>query len=114
MVMSRSPSSSGSRSVLAASPGSEERRQVVGAALRSGEEWPLEVQAQRLGAIGRGVGQPRADALGEAASAGSGADTAVGRKDVTPRRSSARAIPSRAARSPIASWPPQPWTWTST
>ena len=40
--------------------------------------------------------------------------TAVGRNDVTPRRSSARAMPSSAAASPIASWPPQPWTWTST
>jgi hypothetical protein len=43
-----------------------------------------------------------------------GAVTAVGRKDVTPRRSKARAMPSRPAASPIASWPPQPWTWTST
>ncbi len=33
---------------------------------------------------------------------------------MTPRRSSARAIPSRAAVSPIAEWPPQPWTWRST
>ena len=39
---------------------------------------------------------------------------AVGRNEVTPRRSSARAIPDRASASPSASWPPQPWTWTST
>ena len=44
----------------------------------------------------------------------SGADTPVGRNDVTPWRRRCRAIPSSAARPPIASWPPPPWTWTST
>ena len=50
----------------------------------------------------------------KAVSSSRGAVTAVGRNEVTPRRSSRRAMPSSAARSPIASWPPQPWTWTST
>ena len=44
----------------------------------------------------------------------SGADTPVGRNEVTPWRSKWRAIPSRAARPPIASCPPPPCTWTST
>ena len=33
---------------------------------------------------------------------------------MTPWRRSARAIPSSAPSGPIASWPPRPWTWTST
>src|SRR6478735_11620370 len=37
----------------------------------------------------------------------------VGRNDVTPWRRSARAIPESASAPPVASWPPQPWTWTS-
>src|SRR6266511_2657233 len=45
---------------------------------------------------------------------GSGAVQPVGRNEVTPRRRRARAIPSRAAASAIALWPPQPWTWRST
>ena len=43
----------------------------------------------------------------------SGSDGAVGRKEVIPCRSRARAIPDRASASPVPSWPPQPWTWTS-
>ena len=88
---------------------------VVGPASGRGEERALEIEPERLGAVGRA--RPAASARtrsAKAASSPSGAVTAVGRNEVTPRRSSRRAIPSSAARSPMASWPPQPWTWTST
>ena len=43
----------------------------------------------------------------------SGSVGAVGRNDVTPCLSSTWAIPVSASASPVASWPPQPWQWTS-
>ena len=70
----------------------------MGAAPAGREERALQVEAQRLGAVGRGTGQPRPDPLGEGGQVVERRRTAVGRNDVTPRRRSARAMPSSAAR----------------
>ena len=87
----------------------------MGAPPGRGEERALEVEPERLGAVGRARRASSARTRSaKAASSASGAVTAVGRNEVTPRRSRRRAMPSSAAASPIASWPPQPWTWTST
>ena len=73
---------------------------VVRAAPGGRQERALEVEPERLGAVRRRVRHPIADALGERRSSSSGAVTAVGRNEVTPRRSSA---PSHAVeRSRIA------------
>ena len=114
MVSSRRPSTRGSSAARGTSAGT--RRWVSSCAprLAVARNGPSRLNprgsAPSAGAFGI---QPRTPSA-KAARSGSGAVTAVGRNEVTPRRSSARAMPSRAARSPIASWPPQPWTWTST
>ena len=93
---SRSPSTSGSRSPGRRRPGARRKAGSCAPARRRRDERALEVEPERLGAVGRRVRDPAADALGEPRETGSGAVTAVGRNDVTPRRSSARAIPSSA------------------
>ena len=64
IVISRRPSRSGSISGRDVRGGPEVAR-VVGALLRDRQERALEVEAERLRAIGRSGGQPRPDALGE-------------------------------------------------
>ena len=113
-VISRRPSTSGSSVDCGTFAGCSRWAGVVGTAPNGREERSLEVEAQRLGAVSRGVRKPPADALGEGDQLSSGAVTAVGRNEVTPRRRSRLAMPSSASGSPIASWPPQPWTWRST
>ena len=114
MVMTRSPSSNGA-SCAGSTPSGARRWRGSWAPLRaSAMNGPSRLKpsgaAPSSGASGRHVRTLSA----KRASTSSGALTAVGRKDVTPCRSSARAMPSRAALPPIASWPPQPCTWTST
>ena len=59
IVIRRSPSRSGSRSRRSTSAGRPEERRIVGAAAGLGEERPLEVEPQRLRAVGGCAGQPR-------------------------------------------------------
>ncbi len=114
IVMTRRPSSSGAIASAPSCVGRPQHRRVVGALARRGEERPLEVEPQRLARRRRA--RPGSTARTRSANRGSsasGRDGAVGRNEVTPWRSSARAMPDRASASPVASWPPQPWTWTS-
>ena len=69
---------------------------VVGAASRVRQERALEVEPERLRAIGRGIRHPARDRSAKAFRSSSGAVTAVGRNEVTPRRRQALA-PSRRA-----------------
>ena len=48
------------------SAGIRQMRRVVRAASGRGEERALEIEPERLGAVGRGVGEPGPDAFGEA------------------------------------------------
>ena len=70
----------------------------MGAAPGRREERALEVEPERLGAVGRGVAAARPGRVRRTRRASaSGAVTAVGRNEVTPRRSRLRAMPSSAA-----------------
>ena len=116
IVTSRRPSRSGLE-VVARDVG--RRAQVASGRGRRGAPrrgtGPSRLKPSGSRAVGWGVRQPVADASAKSARSASGAVTAVGRND---GHAVARAGggPSRRGppRSPIASWPPQPWTWTST
>ncbi len=114
IVMRRRPSRSGSRASGATSAGV--RRWAGSWAPRrpGARNGPSRSKPNGSAPSAGATGRQARTRSAKAARSSSGAETAVGRNDVTPRRSSARAMPSRAAASPMASWPPQPWTWTST
>ena len=94
-------------------PGADEAR-VVGALLGLGDEGALDVEAQRLGAVTGRDGHPRAYRLRERDQVGQRRGHAGGQERGDATRNRAAAMPSRAPGPPIASYPPQPWTWTST